>query len=84
VFGTYRTEPVDRFAGTGPRADAMCERMLHTWATFARTGSPSTQQLAWPSYDIERKPTMLLDAESRIDYAPAEIEITMLEEYLQT
>ena len=82
VFGTYRTEPVDRFAGTGPRADAMCERMLHTWARFARSGNPSASDLAWPTYDAERKPTMVLDVESRIEHAPAEREISTLEEYL--
>jgi para-nitrobenzyl esterase len=83
VFGTYRTEPVDRFAGTGPRADAMCERMLNTWATFARTGDPSTGDLAWPTFDVGRKPTMLLNVESRIEYAPTELEVTALEEFLK-
>jgi para-nitrobenzyl esterase len=84
VFGTYKTEPVDRFAGTGARADALCERMLQTWVAFARTGNPSTPDLAWPSFEIERKPTMLLDVESRIEYAPAEREIALLEDYLKT
>jgi para-nitrobenzyl esterase len=83
VLGTHKVEPVDRFAGSGPRADAMCERMLRTWVSFARTADPSTPDLPWPAFDNETKATMLFDVKSQIAYAPAEREVATLEKYLR-
>jgi para-nitrobenzyl esterase len=41
--------------------------MSAAWAAFARTGDPSHPGIPkWPSYDGERRATMILDAECRV------------------
>lgn len=45
-------------------------RMMEAWATFARTGSPSTPALAWPAYDLTSRATMTFDGESRVENDP--------------
>ena len=75
VFGTLTTPGVDRFTGGGDEALALSERMMDSWVAFARTGNPSTPALGeWPAYDSARRPTMILDAECRIEDAPLEAE----------
>lgn len=48
-----------------PLSDAMCG----AWASFARTGTPGTAELAWPEYG-QRRNTMVLDAEPRLEADP--------------
>ena len=75
VFGTLTTPGIERFAGEGPEALALSEKMQDAWLAFARTGNPSTDALgAWPTYDGSRRSTMILDAETRVEDAPLEAE----------
>lgn len=40
----------------------LAERMQGTWIAFARDGSPTAPDLpAWPTYDLERRATMIFD-----------------------
>jgi para-nitrobenzyl esterase len=55
VFGTLDSKGADAFAGSGPAAEALTERVQDAWLAFARTGDP-----AWPAYDPATRPTMLL------------------------
>ncbi|MBL9013958.1 MAG: carboxylesterase/lipase family protein [Myxococcales bacterium] len=49
--------------GAQPLATAMHD----TWAAFVKTGEPAGDGLpAWPSYDAQKRATMLLDRESRV------------------
>jgi para-nitrobenzyl esterase len=42
--------------------------MSGTWAAFARNGRPDHPAIpAWPPYDTERRATMLLDSEWRVE-----------------
>ncbi len=51
---------------------ALATTMNEAWASFARTGDPSTPTLAdWPQWDPETRPTMVLDTDSRIELDPA-------------
>jgi len=42
------------------------ERMINMWSEFARKGNPSTPTVSWPQYSLERRETMVIDADSRI------------------
>lgn len=46
---------------------ATSAQMSALWAGFARTGVPHAEGVVdWPAYDLEKRPTMWLDAECRI------------------
>lgn len=71
VFGTLSSPGQDRFAGTGPKVEALSRHMMQAWLAFARSGDPSAAPLSpWPAYDTETRPTMLLDLESSLAQAP--------------
>jgi para-nitrobenzyl esterase len=75
VFGTLTTPGVERFTGAGDEALALSERMQDAWLAFAKTGDPSTEALGqWPAYDTDRRATMILDAQCRVEDAPLEAE----------
>ena len=75
VFGTLDHPVLRRFAGGGPEARILAERMQDAWIAFARTGDPSHPGIGeWPSYDAERRTTMILGRECRLEEAPREPE----------
>jgi para-nitrobenzyl esterase len=56
-----------RLHGDRPEAPALVEAMSEAWLAFARSGDPNHPGLpAWPAYDTDRRPTMLLDVECRV------------------
>ncbi len=66
LWGTYEKN----FAGTGPKADALAGNIQDAWLAFAGTGNPSCQSLGtWPPYG-ERRETMILGEECRVEEAP--------------
>jgi para-nitrobenzyl esterase len=70
VFGNYD----DTFCGTGPDADALSQKIQDAWTAFARTGDPSCKSIGkWESYG-DRRVTMILDKECRLENAPYEEE----------
>jgi para-nitrobenzyl esterase len=76
VFGTFGLPGQLKFAGSGEAAQRLSERMMDAWIAFTRRGDPSVAADggSWPAYDIERRPTMVFDRESRLEYAPYEDE----------
>jgi para-nitrobenzyl esterase len=53
-------------------AQSLATAMHRTWVQFIKTGDPNGGGLpAWPRYDLERRPTMLIDRESRVADDPA-------------
>jgi para-nitrobenzyl esterase len=45
--------------------------MAGTWATFARTGKPDCHAIPrWPAYTLERRATLILDENCRIEDDP--------------
>ena len=74
VFGVQGRGALAGFTGSGPDADRVGDRMLAAWAAFAHTGDPSTAELGWPAHDPETRPTLVFDAESRVEHAPADAE----------
>ena len=63
----------------GENPEALASLMSESWATFARTGNPSTKRLQWPAYDSANRPTMIFDKQSRVENDPrAELRKLML------
>ena len=65
VFGTLQTPAVSMFCGNGPEAVGLSDSMMEAWLSFAHTGDPG-----WEPHDTERRPTMVFDAESRLEHDP--------------
>ena len=74
VFGTLGAPFQDRFAGKGPPAERLSERMMDAWLGFARRGSPGLPHADWVPYDAQRRATMVFDVDSRLEDAPYEVE----------
>jgi len=47
--------------GSGEDRYALAAKISGAWVAFARTGNPSQKGLAWPSYDANKRATMILD-----------------------
>ena len=65
VFGTH--EVAAAFAGEGVAANGLAELTMDTWLAFARSGDPSTDNLSWPKWDAETRPTVVLGESARIE-----------------
>lgn len=75
VFGTLERRGIRDFTGSGPEAQRLSARMQDAWLAFARTGSPGTPELGeWPTYDPERRATMILGAACGVEPAPRDPE----------
>ena len=59
VFGLIGSPGAEKFAGSGPEAEALADAATGAWLGFARSGRPGHAGLpAWPRFDAGR-PTML-------------------------
>jgi para-nitrobenzyl esterase len=49
----------------------MAKRLASTFVAFARTGNPDNDQIPhWPRYDVSTRPTMIFDADTRVENDP--------------
>jgi para-nitrobenzyl esterase len=61
VMGSIGTPGGDRFAGSGPEAAALQDRVMDAWLGFARSGDPRHDGLpGWAPYDTDRRMAMEL------------------------
>jgi len=74
VFGNQGRGVLAFFTGEGADADGLSARMADAWLAFARTGSPSTDDLPWPAFDPAARHTMVFDAKCQVEDAPREAE----------
>lgn len=44
-----------------PESEQLSRQLSAAWASFARTGNPSTKHLAWPAYTSKERATMIFD-----------------------
>jgi len=71
VFGTLGNPGVDKFAGSGPEAETLSEQMMDSWLAFARAGDPNNDGTPeWPSYDGDRRATMVFGPQTHVEDAP--------------
>jgi para-nitrobenzyl esterase len=65
----FKFNHVDNDPATGKRPERYkaARNMSRAWASFARAGNPSHDQIPeWPAYTLDRRATMILDAECRV------------------
>ena len=61
VMGSIGTPGGDRFAGSGPEAAALQDRVMDAWLAFARSGDPGHAGLpGWAPYAADRRLAMEL------------------------
>lgn len=73
VFGTFKDPQVSKFSGDGAEAEQLSHWMIDAWATFARSGNPSTSALGdWPAYEERERLTLMIGRTHRIESAPFE------------
>jgi para-nitrobenzyl esterase len=71
VFGTLGLKGLQGWAGKGPDAERLSQRMMDAWLAFARTGDPASGDLPdWPAYDEERRATLVFDRQVELRHAP--------------
>jgi para-nitrobenzyl esterase len=57
--------------GTDPDREKTALNMSEMWTTFARTGHPGAKgQPAWPAYTLEKRATMMIDAQCQVEDDP--------------
>jgi para-nitrobenzyl esterase len=75
VFGTSNHPMEQRFAGAGPEADQLSQKMMDAWIAFARAGDPNHKDLnGWEPYNTKDRTTMVFNRESGLQKAPFEEE----------
>ena len=69
IFGT--TAAAEAHCGTGSDIAPMTERMMATWAAFARNGNPNNPTIPeWKTFKEPDRLTMILKVESRLESDP--------------
>jgi len=70
---------------TGPDTEetrAMVDNMANSWIAFARTGNPNNPSIPdWKPYNLEQRPTMMLDAPSHLENDPHKAEREFMARY---
>jgi len=70
-FAFDNVELAASMTGAGNGRYALAARMSSAFAAFARTGDPNTDALPrWPAFDLERRATMIMDDECRVEDDP--------------
>ncbi len=74
VFGNLDTKDIsESFTGMGEVAEKLSKTIMDTWVTFAKSGNPNHEGLPeWPTYDTQRRATMMFGPEVKIELAPME------------
>jgi para-nitrobenzyl esterase len=75
VFGLHGGN-LAYLTGEGPEAAALSARMMGDWVDYANGKEP------WERHDPATRPTMVFDAESRLELAPREPERAVVDRFL--
>lgn len=68
---TFNTLDLTNATGGSAGAQALSDTMSAVWASFARDGRPHHASIPdWPEYDLDRRATLVLDAQCRVDQDP--------------
>jgi para-nitrobenzyl esterase len=81
VFGVVHVPEVQLFTGGGPAATALSTQMQQAWSAFAHCGDPAQTELAWPTWDVARRSTMVFGPRTRVVDAPRNTELAIWERY---
>jgi len=73
AFGTLGAE--GSFTGTGEGAQKASRTLMNAFIAFAKTGNPNAAGApTWPQYRLDRRSTLIIDADSRIEDNPRQWE----------
>ncbi|MFW9867096.1 MAG: carboxylesterase/lipase family protein [Candidatus Thorarchaeota archaeon] len=75
VFGNLDTKDIATgYIEINKNTEKLSKNIMDAWVAFARTGDPNHEGLPeWPRYDIEKRATMILGTEPKVEYAPGDI-----------
>ena len=78
TFGTLTNFDIpekDMMYGTGQAASTLSEKMMISWIAFSRNGSPNNGSIpSWPRFELDKRSTMIITKEFRVENAPFEEE----------
>jgi len=67
VFNTLNNLAFKEFIGKSEGLNAISHNVMDAWIAFARTGNPNHDGIPeWPSYDVEKRSTMLINKEIKV------------------
>jgi len=67
VFNTLSYPGFQEFVGNSPDLNAISHKIMDAWIAFARSGNPNHDGIPkWPSYDLEKRSTMLINHEFKV------------------
>lgn len=82
VFNTL--DRPSRLLGDGPVDRQLADRMHRAWIAFARNGDPNTPEIPhWPNYNLDERPTMVFNTETRLVLDPAREERLLWEKHVR-
>lgn len=71
VWNTLEQAKAVSLTGDTPDRELVAAQMHQAWIAFARAGNPNTAQIPyWPEYDLDKRPVMLFNTESKIAFDP--------------
>jgi len=71
VFDNLTLPGVDAFTGNVPGRERLAAIMASSWTQLGRSRSPRSATLEdWPLYELDVRPTMVFDLDSRLVYDP--------------
>ncbi len=71
VWNNLHQRGVKLFTGDSPTRQPLADRMHSAWIMFAQHGNPNTGVLPnWPTYDLERRATMIFHEACHIEFDP--------------
>jgi para-nitrobenzyl esterase len=80
VFGAVGLPAVQVFSGEGPAVDTLSAQMQGAWLSFAATGDPSHEGIgSWRPWEPDHRATMIFGARTRLESAPSDEELAVLE-----
>jgi para-nitrobenzyl esterase len=82
VFGAVHLPVVQVFSGGGPAVETLSAQMQRAWLAFAAVGDPSHDAIgAWSVWDPVERATMIFGAQTRLEPAPRNEELAILERH---
>jgi para-nitrobenzyl esterase len=71
IFGTLDKPNAALYSGEGDAVNALSEKMMDAWIAFIRSGDPNHSNIPeWPTYDIDKRSTMIFGEEVKIEEKP--------------
>ena len=75
VFGLLSKKAIGIFPSKSEETEAISTKMMDSWTLFARSGNPNHNEIPeWPTYNSEKRSTMLFGKEIKVVNGPLDQE----------